>query len=85
MRGLAAAGIPLSLDDYVQLHAVGVPINYIHDIRRSGYSVADPDKVIQMWAVGVRPEDLKVAKPPQVPRPPVPPPNVDTPDEPDDG
>ena len=85
VRGLAAAGIPLSVDDYVQLHAVGVPINYIHDIRRSGYSVADPDKVIQMWAVGVRPEDLKVAKPPQVPRPPVPPPNVDTPDEPDDG
>ena len=85
VRGLAAAGVPLSLDDYVQLHAVGVPIHYISDIRRSGYSVTDPDKIIQLWAVGVRPQDLKVAKPPHVPRPPMPPPNVEVPDDPDDG
>lgn len=86
VRGLAAAGVPLSLDDYVQLHAVGVPMNYISDIRKSGYSVADPDKIIQLWAVGVRAEDLKAAKPPHVPRPPPPPPpHVDVQVDPDDG
>ncbi len=84
VRGLAAAGVPLRLDDYVQLHAVGVPINYISDIRKSGYSVADPDKIIQMWAVGVRAEDLRAAKPPHPPRPPTPPPNVEVSDPDDD-
>lgn len=85
VRGLAAAGIPLSLDDYVQLHTVGVPINYISEIRKSGYSVADPDKIIQMWAIGVRGRDLKAVQPPHVPRPPMPPPNVEVPDDPDGG
>jgi len=85
VRGLAAAGIPLSLDDYVQLHTVGVPINYISEIRKSGYSVADPDKIIQMWAIGVRGRDLKAVQPPHVPRPPMPPPNVEVPDNPDGG
>jgi len=85
VRALAAAGVPLSLDDYVQLYTVGVPVHYITDIRKSGYSVADPDKIIQLWAVGVRPVDLRVARPPHVPRPPVPPPNVEVPDDPDEG
>jgi len=85
VRGLVAAGVPLSLNDYVQLHAVGVPTNYIYNIRKSGYSVSDPDKIIQLWAVGVKAEDLKITKPPHVPRPPAPPPNVDVPDDPDEG
>jgi bla regulator protein blaR1 len=69
VRGLAAAGIPLELDELVQLRAVGVPVPYVLGIRNAGYSVGDADKIIQMWAVGVHPEDLKVA----VPGPPVPP------------
>ena len=88
-RGMAAAGVPLRLDDYVQLRAVGVPVSYVTSIRRAGYSVSDPDKIVEMWAVGVRPHDLIVnPSPPPVPRtvrpvhapvPPVPPktPNVD--------
>jgi beta-lactamase regulating signal transducer with metallopeptidase domain len=78
VRGIAAAGIPLSLDDYVQLRAVGVPAHYVLGIRKAGYSVGDADKVIQMWAVGVRPEDLK-----SVPNPPNPPRPGDRVDEPD--
>jgi hypothetical protein len=85
VRGLAAAGVPLDLDNYVQLHTVGVPISYISEIRRSGYSVADPDKIIQMWAVGVRARDLKPVQPPHFPRPPMPPGNVEVPDVPDGG
>jgi beta-lactamase regulating signal transducer with metallopeptidase domain len=70
-RGMAAAGVPLSLEDYVQLRATGVPVRYVLDIRKSGYSVRDPDKIIQMWAVGVKPGDLRVI--PTPPRAPIPP------------
>ena len=85
VRGLAAAGMPLSLDDCIQLYTVGVPVNYIHEIRKSGYSVAEPEKIIQLWAVGVRGRDLQAVQPPHVPRPPAPPPNVEVPDNPDGG
>ncbi len=71
-RGMAAAGVPLNLDDYVQLRAVGVPVSYVATIRRAGYSVADADKIVEMWAVGVRPHDLTVnPSPPHVPRAPI--------------
>ena len=85
VRALVSAGVPLDLDDYVQLHTVGVPISYIYDIRKSGYSVGDPDKIIQMWAIGVRARDLKATQPPHVPRPPVPPAHGGVPDDPDGG
>lgn len=81
VRALVAAGIPRKLDDYLQLHAVGVPARYVLSIRKSGYAVGDTDRIIQMWSVGVRPEDLKMPTPPNVPRPPVPTQPVD----PDDG
>ena len=81
-RGLAAAGVPPSLNDYVQLRAVGVPVHYILSIRKAGYSVGNPDKIVQMWAVGVQPEDLQAV--PVPPRPPAAlPPDVPDPD--DDG
>jgi beta-lactamase regulating signal transducer with metallopeptidase domain len=74
-RAMAAAGIPPRLDDYVQLRAVGVSPAYVLKIRKSGHSVADADKIVEMWAVGVRPEDLRVGpvappRPPTAPRPP---------------
>jgi beta-lactamase regulating signal transducer with metallopeptidase domain len=95
-RGLASAGIPLDLDDYVQLRAVGVPLDYVRSIRRAGYSVRDADKIVQMWAVGVRPQDLGIAPrgaaspkvrsrvvPPLPPR--TPDPNDDSDGDPGDG
>jgi beta-lactamase regulating signal transducer with metallopeptidase domain len=72
VRGMAAAGVPLRLDDYVQLRAVGVPIRYVADLRKTGHSIRDADSLVQMWAVGVRPADLK-AMPPAPPRTPPPP------------
>ena len=80
VRGIAAAGVPLSLDNYIQLRVVGVPVHYVQGIRKGGYSVIDPNKIVQMWAVGVRPEDLKAS--PVPPRPPRPP-SVEPDDEPD--
>jgi beta-lactamase regulating signal transducer with metallopeptidase domain len=87
-RAMAAAGIPPNLGDYIQLRAVGVPVHYVIKIRKSGHSVRDADKIVQMWAVGVGPEDLKVMpSPPTPPKTPPPrgrpagvPPNWDPPD-----
>jgi hypothetical protein len=71
-RGLAAAGIPPSIDNYIQLRAVGVPVHYVVSIRRSGHRVTDPDKIVEMWTVGVQPGDLNliVPAPPKPPKPP---------------
>jgi hypothetical protein len=84
-RGMVAAGIPPNLGDYIQLRAVGVPVQYVVKIRNSGVSVHNADKVIEMWAVGVKPEDMRgtpatnrglpAASPPRPPTPPNP--NVD--------
>jgi bla regulator protein BlaR1 len=80
-RGMVAAGIPPNLGDFIQLRAVGVPVQYVVKIRNSGVSVRNPDKVIEMWAVGVRPEDVRgmpatnrglPASPPRPPNPPNP-------------
>jgi bla regulator protein BlaR1 len=68
-RAMASAGVPLNLKDYVQLRAMGISPRYVLSLRKSGYSPVDTHKIVQMWAVGVRPGDLSVA-PPTPPRPP---------------
>jgi bla regulator protein blaR1 len=85
-RAFANAGVRLSIDDYVQLRAVGVPTDFIQKLHRAGYVVRDADKLVEMWAVGIRPNDLKVM-PPVPPRPPrTPPKDWDPgPDEDSDG
>jgi hypothetical protein len=76
VRAIASAGIPLNVDDYVQLRAVGVPTDYVQSLRQAGYAVHDADKLVEMWAVGVRPGDLRglagSPAPPVPPRPPRP-------------
>ena len=62
-RGMASAGVPLDLGDYVQLRAMGISPGYVFSLRKSGYSAVDTHKIVQMWAVGVRPGDLSVAPP----------------------
>jgi beta-lactamase regulating signal transducer with metallopeptidase domain len=69
VSGMASAGVPLQLNDYVKLRTVGVPVSYVTSIRRAGYSVTDTDKIVEMWAVGVKPDDLRVrVQPPAPPR-----------------
>ncbi|GAA3888091.1 hypothetical protein GCM10022276_04010 [Sphingomonas limnosediminicola] len=69
VSGMASAGVPLRLNDYVKLRTVGVPVSYVTSIRRAGYSVTDTDKIVEMWAVGVKPDDLRVrVQPPAPPR-----------------
>ena len=83
-RALASAGVPRDLRDYVQLRAVGVPISFVQSIRKSGYSASNPDKIVEMWAVGVRPHDFRGVRSPPPPLPPAPPP-ADPDDDPDGG
>jgi hypothetical protein len=74
-RAMASAGVPLDLGDYVQLRAMGISPRYVLSLRRSGYPSVDAHKILQMWAVGVRPGDLGV-EPPAPPRPPKLPPRT---------
>ncbi|MFL6783319.1 MAG: M56 family metallopeptidase [Sphingomicrobium sp.] len=59
-RGLAAAGIRPDIDDYIQLRAVGVPVGYVQTMRRAGIDVSDADRVVEMWTMGVKPNDVRV-------------------------
>ena len=83
VRALRAAGVAADLDGFVQLRAVGVKPEYVQSLRRSGYVVRSADKLVELWAVGVRPGDLPTA-PPHPPKPPrVPPPDWDPNPNPD--
>jgi beta-lactamase regulating signal transducer with metallopeptidase domain len=86
-RAVVAAGLPPRIGDYVQLRAAGVPSQYVLKIKKSGVIIRDADKIVELWAAGVQPEDLRgvtvrvrVPRPPRTPEPPPAP----TP-EPDDG
>jgi bla regulator protein blaR1 len=68
-RAMRNAGLPLDLEQYIQLRAVGVSPAYVLSIRRSAHLAIDARKIVQMWAYGVRPGDLRVA-PPAPPAPP---------------
>jgi beta-lactamase regulating signal transducer with metallopeptidase domain len=71
-RSLAAAGVPLDLNDYIQLRSTGIPADYVLGLRRAGHPVRDPNQIIEMWAAGIKPGDLRVisVSPPKPPRPP---------------
>ena len=74
VRSMIGEGIRGSFDDYVQLRVIGVSPNYVQSLRRSGVDIRDPDKLVEMRAVGITGHDLKAAaRPPAPPRPPNPP------------
>ena len=79
-----AVGVANS-DDAVR--AAGVPSQYVVKIKKSGVIIRDADKIVELWAAGVQPEDLRGVtvrvRSPRPPRTPEPPP-VPAP-EPDDG
>ncbi|HKU92778.1 MAG TPA: M56 family metallopeptidase [Sphingomicrobium sp.] len=87
VRALRSAGVVADIDDFVQLRAVGVKPEYVQSLRRQGYVVRSADKLVEMWAVGIKPGDLPMA-PPRPPRPPRVPADPDpnpNPDPDDDG
>jgi len=73
IRALTAAGVRGNLDDFVQLRAVGIRPEFVQRLRSAGYTTNDPDKLVELQAVG---GDLLGPRPP--PKPPKPPrlPNV---------
>jgi hypothetical protein len=57
---MAAAGYSgLSLDQLVELRAVGVSPAYVEKLRRAGYGRISIDKLVEMRAVGVDPDELR--------------------------
>jgi hypothetical protein len=82
IRSLTAVGVRGSLDDFVQLQAVGVRPDFVQRLRSAGYPTNDPDKLVQLQAVGG-----ELLAPRRPPAPPVPPraPRPPTVQPPDDG
>jgi len=73
VRALRAAGVAGDLEDFVQLRAVGVRPEYVQSLRQQGHNVRDPDKLVDLWAIG-----NVSSLPPRPPKPPrVPPTNWD--------
>jgi bla regulator protein BlaR1 len=91
VRALKSAGVVGDMDDFVELRAVGVKPEYVQQLRRSGYVIHDPDKLVELWAVGFGSHDFGAGQfaPPRPPKPPKPPPAnwdpVNDPDNDDDG
>jgi beta-lactamase regulating signal transducer with metallopeptidase domain len=84
VRGMIAAGVRGSVDDFIELYAVGVRPSYVQELRRAGYVFRNVDQLVQMQALGVGPRDLKVM--PRTSAPPRPPAvDADPDDDPDGG
>ena len=77
-RGLARAGLRPDIDNYIELHAVGIPESFIAGLRASDKRTSDADEIVEMWAVGMHPVGRSAI--PAPPRPPVPPPRHSDPD-----
>src|SRR5205085_2858446 len=79
------------IDALIEMKAVGVTPEYVKPLRRSGYVIHDPDKLVELWAVGFGSHDFGAGQfaPPRPPKPPKPPPAnwdpVNDPDNDDDG
>ncbi len=90
IRAMRAAGVNGTMDDFIQLHAVGVDPAFAERARRSGLKFRNADDLVELRALsGVRPPP-----PPAPPAPPAPPgrrgrPAASPPDwdpvDPDDG
>ena len=70
VREMMGAGIRGSFADYVQMRVMGVSPDYVQSLRRSGINIRDPDKLVEMRALGITSHDLKAARPPAPPKPP---------------
>ncbi len=69
IRAMKAAGVNGTLDDFVQLRAVGVDPEFAARARRSGVKITNADDLVELRALsGARPP-----APPKAPKPPSPP------------
>jgi hypothetical protein len=66
IRAMRAAGVNGTMDDFVQLHAVGVDPSFAERARRSGVKIRNADDLVELRA-------LSGVKPPAPPAPPAPP------------
>ena len=66
IRAMRAAGVNGTMDDFIQLHAVGVDPAFAERARRSGLKFRNADDLVELRA-------LSGVKPPAPPAPPAPP------------
>jgi beta-lactamase regulating signal transducer with metallopeptidase domain len=79
VAAMARHGLRGSVDDYVQLRAVGVTPQFMERLRRAGYRTSDPDKIVELQALGG--PDFSRYRPPAPPKPPKAPTPGRAPDE----
>ena len=68
---MRAAGLGGTLDDFVEMRAVGVTPAYVDQFRRAGYKLSIK-KLVDLRANDISLDELRRV-PPNPPRPPVPP------------
>ena len=83
VRSMIGAGVRGSFDDYVQLRVMGVSPGYVDRLRRDGINITDPDKLVEMRALGITSHDIKGVHPIAAPRAPVAPKAPKAPPPPD--
>ena len=67
-RRMAAAGYRGSFDDYVEMKALGITPEYAQSFQRRGIKVGSVDKLVELKANRIEPDD--VSTPPTPPAPP---------------
>jgi hypothetical protein len=70
---MAAAGYRGTIDDYVEMRAVGITPEYAASFRKRGIRITDSDQLVEMRVHDIRPDDVKEPPAPIPPVPPVPP------------
>jgi bla regulator protein blaR1 len=76
---MRAAGLGGTLDEFVEMRAVGVTPTYADQFRRAGYKLS-LEKLVELKAHNIDIEELRRA-PPTPPRPPAPPGHKDDADD----
>jgi len=67
VKAMTSAGVRGNIDDFVQLYVVGVRPEFVQRLRSAGYTTNDPDKLVELQAVG---GDMLGYHPPRPPSPP---------------
>ena len=52
IQAMRAAGVRGDLDDFVQMHVVGIQPSFVARARRAGVNVSDVDELVQLQALG---------------------------------
>ena len=78
VQAMRAAGVRGDLDDFVQLHTLGIDPGFVQRARKRGYSTSDPDDIVELRVLG-RVDGPAPPRPPRAAVPAPAPPDWDPP------